>query len=91
MKIKTTTIIRTAVLAVALLNQILTILGLNPLPFSEEEVYEIITMIVTSAASVWAWWENNSFTKAAILADEEYEKIKAETASEEEADGESFR
>ena len=76
--VKASTIIRTIVLAVVLVNNILTMNGLNPLPFSEDELYEIVSGIATIAASIWAWWENNSFTKAAIKADEEYERIKAE-------------
>jgi SPP1 family holin len=78
MNVKASTIIRTIVLAVVLVNNILTMNGLNPLPFSEDELYEIVSGIATIAASIWAWWENNSFTKAAIKADEEYERIKAE-------------
>lgn len=78
MSIKTSTIIRTIVLGLVLINNILTINGMNPLPFSEDEMYEILSGIATVAASIWAWWENNSFTPAAIKADEEYERIKAE-------------
>lgn len=78
MNVKASTIIRTIVLAIVLVNNILTMNGLNPLPFSEDELYEIVSGIATIAASIWAWWENNSFTKAAIKADEEYERIKAE-------------
>ena len=76
--VKASTIIRTIVLAIVLVNNILTMNGLNPLPFSEDELYEIVSGIATIAASIWAWWENNSFTKAAIKADEEYERLKAE-------------
>lgn len=76
--VKTGTIIRTIVLALALINSILLACGANPLPFSEEEMYEIVSGIATVVASLWAWWENNSFTKAAIKADEEYDRIKAE-------------
>lgn len=78
MKVKTSTIIRTIVLFLTLLNSILTMSGINPLPFSEEEMYEIVSGIATLVATLWAWWENNSFTRAAIKADEEYERIKAE-------------
>ena len=78
MNVKASTIIRTIVLAIVLVNNILTMNGLNPLPFSEDELYEIVSGIATIAASIWAWWENNSFTKAAIKADKEYERIKAE-------------
>lgn len=76
--VKSGTIVRTIVLAIVLINNILTMNGINPLPFSEDELYEIVSGIATIAASLWAWWENNSFTKAAIKADEEYDRIKAE-------------
>ena len=32
-------------------------------------MYEFISMIAMGAASIWAWWKNNSFTKEAIAAD----------------------
>ncbi len=75
-KPKKETILRTAVLVVALVNSVLTLLGKNPLPFSEEESYEMFSMLATAAASIWSWWENNSFTEAAIRADEEMAKLK---------------
>ncbi len=77
MKIKNATIIRTIVLAVTLLNSILTACGINPLPFSEEQVYEGLSAVATVIASIWAWWENNSFTKNAIAADKVYDELKA--------------
>ena len=63
------TIIRTIALVLSIVNYILTSKGMNPLPFGETEVYEFISMIMMSAASLWAWWKNNSFTKEAIAAD----------------------
>lgn len=69
-KIEKGTIVRTVVLAVALVNQGLTISGHNPLPFTNEEVGQGVSMILTVGASLWAWWKNNSFTQAAIAADE---------------------
>lgn len=70
------TIIRTIVLFVALLNQVLTMFGLNPLPFSNEDIYSGLTAIFTVAATIWAWWKNNSFTQNAIEADEFLKKLK---------------
>ena len=75
-KISTDTIIRTIVLGIALLNQILTMCGINPLPWSEDEAYTITSTIVTAAAAIWSWWKNNSFTKAAIEADQELKTLK---------------
>ena len=69
-KIEKGTIVRTVVLAVALVSQGLTISGRNPLPFTNEEVGQGVSMVLTVGASLWAWWKNNSFTQAAIAADE---------------------
>ena len=73
---KTETIIRTILLVVALVNQALTASGKNPLPFAEETIYELLTILFTVGASVWAWWKNNSVTKEAIAADEFMRELK---------------
>lgn len=69
MKVTKDTIIRTIVLIIALANQVLTSCGKNPLPFAEDTVYELVTLLATIGASAWSWWKNNSFTKNAIAAD----------------------
>ncbi len=76
MKVSKETIIRTIILAIALLNQVLTAAGKNPLPFSDEEIYEGLTLALTVGSTVWAWWKNNSFTKNAIAADEYKAQLK---------------
>lgn len=70
-KIKKETIIRTVVLLLAILNNILSLLGKSPFPYSSEEVEQAVTIIVTVVATLWAWWKNNSFTLPARLGDEE--------------------
>lgn len=72
------TIVRTIVLIVALINTVLTGIGKNPLPFSDEQVYNIVSNAATVIASLWAWWKNNSFTKNAIAADEYMKELKNE-------------
>ena len=67
--VKKDTIIRTVVLVLALVNQILTSTGHSLIPISDEEITELISLVFTIGASVWAWWKNNSFTKNAIEAD----------------------
>ena len=36
------------------------------------------TADITTAAALVAWWKNNSFTPAAIQADQTYDKLKAQ-------------
>ena len=70
MKIKPATIARTSVLALALVNQILSVAGLSPLPIDSATLEPWVTTGLTTAAALWAWWKNNSFTPEAIRADE---------------------
>lgn len=74
--IKKDTIIRTIVLVIALVNQALTIAGKNPLPFEDGEITEFLSYIFTVAASLWAWWKNNSFTQNALEADKVLDELK---------------
>lgn len=74
--VKTDTIVRTIVLVIALANQALAIAGKEAFPVTEDQVYQIVSLVVTIGASVWAWWKNNSFTKAAIEADKVLETLK---------------
>ena len=83
MKVSKETIVRTAVLFVALLNTVLNAFGKNPLPFSDDEVYTAVSTVVAVVASLAAWWKNNSFTKAALKADETLALERTETAESE--------
>ena len=76
-KVTAGTIARTAALALTLLNTILTAAGRNPLPFSDTDVYSGVTTVATIAASVIAWWHNNSFSKEAIQADKYMNGLKS--------------
>lgn len=78
MKVKTETIIRTIVLILALANQVLAIYGKQKIPITEDEVYQLVTLIITIGSALWAWWRNNSFTQPAIKADEYMEKLRQE-------------
>lgn len=86
MKVSKETIVRTAVLFVALLNTVLNACGKNPLPFSDDEVYTGVSAVVATVAAVWAWWKNNSFTSAAVKADEVLKIEKAEGGTEDEGE-----
>ena len=69
MKIEAGTIARTAILIIALINQICAVTGLVPMDITNDQVYQIVSLICTIGTSVWSWWKNNSFTKEAIAAD----------------------
>lgn len=77
--VKTETIVRTIVLVIALANQALAIAGKEAFPVTEDQVYQVVTLVVTIGASVWAWWKNNSFTKNAIEADKVLDQLKHES------------
>ncbi len=76
MKTTLETWIRTVFLLISLINQLLTIFGCNPLPFSNEEIYQGISAFATVISSLWAWWKNNSFTTEALKADQYLANLK---------------
>lgn len=76
--VKTETIIRTIILILALANNVLAIYGKEKIPITENEVYQLVTQIVTICTALWVWWKNNSFTLPAIKADEYLEKLRKE-------------
>ena len=86
MKIKKETIIRTVVLALALINQILTALGVSVIPIDNELITELLSLVFTIGASVWAWWKNNSFTKSAIEADKYLAELKETNTADSETE-----
>lgn len=65
-------------LILALINQVLAITGRQAIPITEDEVYQLITLVVTIAATLWSWWKNNSFTVPALKADEYLDKLRKE-------------
>lgn len=70
------TIARTACLALALTNQILSATGHPVLPIEDAQLESLITTGLTVAASLAAWWKNNSFTPAAMIGDEHMKQAK---------------
>lgn len=65
----TQTLIRTLVLVLALVNQILCSMGMSPLPIAEEELEALLSTLFTTIAAVWAWWKNNSISESAKAGD----------------------
>lgn len=70
MNITSGTIARTIILALALINQILSASGHAILPIEDETVEALVSAAATVITAVIAWWKNNSFTLAARKGDE---------------------
>lgn len=77
-KIAAGTIARTIVLLLALLNQCLSMAGIQIIPIADEDVNLLVSTAWTVAASLAAWWKNNSFTQAALEADKAMKQFKGE-------------
>lgn len=75
-KISTATIVRTACLLLALANQVLSAMGKPIIPIESSTVEQLVTAGITTVTALITWWNNNSFTQAAIQADAELERLK---------------
>ncbi len=60
----------------ALTNQVLSALGKPMLPIESQTVEQLVSAGITTVAALISWWNNNSFTSAAIQADAEYARLK---------------
>ena len=76
-KINAGTIIRTVILALALVNQILTASGHAVIPISDETITQLISAAATVLTAIIAWWKNNSFTQEAIEADQYLSQLRS--------------
>lgn len=71
-------LVRLIIGLILLINSILTSKGINPIPLSEDELYEIISWILTVAAALWGWWwKNNNITDEASQAQEYLDMLKS--------------
>lgn len=70
------TIIRTACLVLAIINNALAIFGKSPLPIDDVMLTEVISFGFTVVTSFVAWWKNNSVTPEAIEADKVMKELK---------------
>lgn len=59
-------LIRTLVLAIALINQLLTASGKSPLPIEDETVDLLVSSTFTVVVSIWTWWKNNYISKKGL-------------------------
>lgn len=71
------TAIRIIVITAALVNQILVVFGISPIPFTSAEIEAGVTAVFSVAATLWATWKNNDFTPEAKRGTEHMENLKA--------------
>ena len=69
-------IIRLVVMAVLMINMVLTLAGKNPIPFDEAAVTEWLTIAAGGLSAIWSWWKNNNMTAAAQEAQKTLKAIK---------------
>lgn len=48
--------------------------GKPVLPIESAQLEQLVSVGITTVASLVAWWKNNSFTQEALAADVEYER-----------------
>lgn len=65
--------IRTAALMIALINQILAVFGVSPIPLDEAMINEVVVQldlllstVLTVGTGIWAWWRDNDVTKVTV-------------------------
>ena len=73
---KQSAIVRLIVLVILILNQTLITLGYEPLPFSDEQVYEAVSIVALVVMTLYSWWKNNNITDIALAGQSEIERIK---------------
>lgn len=71
------TIARTICLGLALTNQILSATGHPVLPIEDAQIETLVTTGFTVATALWGYWKNNSWTSAAIEADDTMKTLKS--------------
>lgn len=60
---------RTIFLFLSLTNQFLAVFGKDTLDFTEDEIYQAVSILATVISTIMAWWKNNSFSETAQAAD----------------------
>jgi len=74
---KTAGIVRLVVLLILLGNQTLISFGYNPLPFSEDQIYEGVSSVALVVSAIYSWWKHNNITKESQEAQVVLERKKA--------------
>lgn len=74
--IKKSTIVRTVLLLIVLINLVLKAFGIELISIDESKIYTIVELLIELAVIVVAFWKNNSFSEKAIKADEFLQQLR---------------
>lgn len=69
-KVSVGSYVRLALLLISVVNLALRSFGADTLPMNNEAVENFVSVVFTAASALAAYWKNNSFTSAALAADE---------------------
>lgn len=70
--------VRGILLIISIVNMALVALGKAPVSVQYEEVYALVSIVLSVAVGIASYWKNNSFTAAAQAADEYLHSLKEE-------------
>lgn len=70
------TYVRYILMIITIANMLLTRFGLNPINVSEDQLYQVVSDILTAAVFIVNTWHNNSVTPEAISADRFMKELK---------------
>lgn len=84
MKISKGTIVRLISVLFVIVNLILKAVGKPVIDIDEGSILAVVEAVITIAVVAVAFWKNNSFSPAAIKADEFLKKLKGEEKAESE-------
>lgn len=82
-------IVRIIALFIVAINALLTAKGINPIPFDENMVSEVVCYIIAGVMAVWSWWKNNNITSNAISAQQYLKTLKWQDGKED-PEGDEF-
>ena len=74
-KVSVGSYVRLALLLISVLNLALRCFGADTLPMNNEAVEDFVSVAFTVASTLAAYWKNNSFTSAALAADETLKEL----------------
>lgn len=62
----------------ALVNAGLSLAGINPLPFTNEQVSASIFGVIGIGGTIWGWWKNQNITSASLAGQQLVDALKKE-------------